>query len=65
MWFFVLFLALSTKVGCFVCSVGLLIFKKESEGDFRCGYFYSAIFLLLNGREWGWKIFQVDIFDII
>lgn len=35
------YLALLTKVDCFFCLFGLLIFKKESEGDFRKGIFIT------------------------
>lgn len=35
------YLALLTKVDCFFCLFGLLIFEKESEGDFRRGIFIT------------------------
>lgn len=35
------YLAFLTKVDCFFCLFGLLIFKKESEGDFRKGIFIT------------------------
>lgn len=55
LWFFILLcvacLVLITKVDCFFCLFGLLIFKKKSEGDFRRSIFIALFLILLNDRE--------------